>query len=148
MSNCIHIVFQFWFHDFHFSAYRDIDSLKALFQSGILEKFQKAKTETRSRSGPNNSQASRSTQDDDPLRIPPRHPPARPVYADPEWGQRSDPFSAGGIGVGDLDPLRAGSHGGGMIVDPFSGPGRRLGGRGGGAGGFHPDAGLPQGLPR
>lgn len=44
-----------------------------------------------------------------------------------------DPFN---VGVGDLDPLRAGRGGGGMIFDPFRG-----GSRGGFRGGIRPGAG-------
>ena len=51
-----------------------------------------------------------------------------------KYGSRSDPFA---LGRSDLDPLAAGS-GGGMLMDPFRGPGRMP----------NPDAGLPQRLPR
>ncbi|XP_067929182.1 proteasome inhibitor PI31 subunit-like [Watersipora subatra] len=77
----------------------------------------------------------------DPLRVGPTRSPYNPHRS---GGPSYDPFN---IGVGDLDPLRAGQPGmGGMVFDPFRG-----GSQGGfprnprGPGGFLPPGSVPPG---
>eukprot|EP00058_Branchiostoma_floridae_P004554 XP_002590042.1 hypothetical protein BRAFLDRAFT_224758 [Branchiostoma floridae] len=123
------------------SVYKNVESLEAAFQSGIVEEFKPqnrssnaaTNSEERKEDKPGRSQRAPRMADDpdhDPLRI---GPPRRP--RDP--GEPSRPYPS--VGTGDLDPF-SGGIGGGMLVDPMRSGYPR--------GPLNPSAGIPGMVPR
>ncbi|KAK3088484.1 hypothetical protein FSP39_019747 [Pinctada imbricata] len=113
------------------SAFKDIENLCKKFKKEIIDELVHEPKAGSSQGQKTSPRQSRSRPDeDDPLRVPPRHSQRPP----PEWTDPDDPFA---IGRGDLDPFARG-RGGGMLFDPMrSGPRR----------GPDPSAGLPRRLP-
>ncbi|XP_061544324.1 proteasome inhibitor PI31 subunit [Phycodurus eques] len=107
-------------------VFKDAGGLAAALRSRLLPSRDK-------RTQAEQSERTRRQDDDDPLRVPDRHPrhAAQPHWPDPT----GPPFSVGGA---DLDPLGSVS-GGGMIADPL-----RMGYP---RSGFHPSGGIPDILP-
>uniref|UniRef100_A0A8C8VDY7 Proteasome inhibitor PI31 subunit n=1 Tax=Pelusios castaneus TaxID=367368 RepID=A0A8C8VDY7_9SAUR len=106
--------------DFH-RVYKNLEELQARVITGIISPLgtpkEKSDTEKEPRPEKTVPFPPASTQDFDPLRIPPREP-----YGgrQPAWPGALDPFAVGGE---DLDPF--GGRRGGMIADPLrSGLGR------------------------
>ncbi|XP_078584489.1 proteasome inhibitor PI31 subunit-like [Branchiostoma floridae x Branchiostoma japonicum] len=131
------------------SVYKNVESLEAAFQSGIVEEFKPqnrssnaaTNSEERKEDKPGRSQRAPRMADDpdhDPLRIgPPRRPRDPYRQGNPEWGEPSRPYPS--VGTGDLDPF-SGGIGGGMLVDPMRSGYPR--------GPLNPSAGIPGMVPR
>ena len=114
------------------AAFKNLDKLSKLFKKELIDELMK-EPKALSTNEPSTSRTERSRlYEDDPLRVPPRHPQRQPV---PRWTDADDPFS---VGRGDLDPFGRGQ--GGMLFDPSRSGGPRFG--------PDPSAGLPGRLPR
>lgn len=114
------------------SAFKDADSFSEKVKTQLLPAPDRPtgnRSERKSRREEEERRRSRSPEDNDPLRIPNRHP-RHPHWSDP----MVPPFAAGGA---DLDPF--GSGVGGMIVDPLRSGYPRSG--------FDPSSGIPDILP-
>ncbi|TMS19240.1 proteasome inhibitor PI31 subunit [Larimichthys crocea] len=117
------------------SVFKDTDSLSEKVRTQLLPPRDRPtgqRAETKSRRDEEVEQRRRG-EDDDPLRIPTRHPRqgTQPNWPDPML----PPFAAGGA---DLDPFGS-RGGGGMIVDPLRSGYPRSG--------FDPSSGIPDILP-
>nr|XP_008170406.1 proteasome inhibitor PI31 subunit isoform X2 [Chrysemys picta bellii] len=118
--------------DFH-RVYKNIEELQTRVVTGIISPLgaPKEKGDPKKEPKPEKTVPPASTQDYDPLRIPPWQPLGG---RQPSWPDPRDPFAVGGE---DLDPF--GGRRGGMIADPLrSGFRRPL---------IDPSSGLPNRLP-
>uniref|UniRef100_A0A674HU27 Proteasome inhibitor PI31 subunit n=2 Tax=Terrapene triunguis TaxID=2587831 RepID=A0A674HU27_9SAUR len=118
--------------DFH-RVYKNVEELQSRVVTGIISPLgaPKEKGDPKKEPKPEKPVPPASTQDYDPLRIPPWQPLGG---RQPSWPDPRDPFSVGGE---DLDPF--GGRRGGMIADPLrSGFRRPL---------IDPSSGLPNRLP-
>ncbi|XP_069568780.1 proteasome inhibitor PI31 subunit [Brachyistius frenatus] len=120
------------------SAFKDAGGLSEKVTSQLLPSQdrttgQKAERKSRREDEGEEEAQRRRGEDDDPLRIPNRHPRqgTQPHWPDP----LVPPFAAGGA---DLDPFGS-RGGGGMIVDPLRSGYPRSG--------FNPSSGIPDILP-
>ncbi|XP_054639643.1 proteasome inhibitor PI31 subunit isoform X1 [Dunckerocampus dactyliophorus] len=112
-------------------VFKDVGGLTAKVRSQLLpsqDKRTQAQTERSRRT------QREDNDDDDPLRVPSRHPRHG---AQAHWPDAvAPPFSVGGA---DLDPLGRSGTGGGMLIDPLRSGYPRSG--------FDPSSGIPDILP-
>lgn len=120
-------------------AFKNLEELTKNFKKEIIEPMLKESKPSSSKSGEASSSQQRQQQErsrlqeEDPLRVPPRHMHRPPPG---EWTEQGDPLA---IGRGDLDPFARG-QGAGMLFDPMRGGRPQFG--------PDPNAGLPGNLPR
>ncbi|XP_063070870.1 proteasome inhibitor PI31 subunit [Engraulis encrasicolus] len=115
------------------SVFKNKEDLAQQVRSKLLPSVKAESSKKTGKKSQRDPEASRTQQDDDPLRIPTRAPPSSRM---PGWSDPMSPFAAGRA---DLDPFGGHGGGGGMIVDPLRAGFPRSG--------FDPSGGIPGVLP-